>query len=194
MATESDRAGPHSEQALAWLDRAVDFVTETGLQQLTLRPLAAHLGTSDRMILYHFGSKERLLEAVIGRASERLGQALQQSLDPPPRRPVDVLSTLWAILTSDETSPYVRLYLELLIEAMRDPDTYGDIVQRISAGWLAVTQQLLSATGARLPRTAAIDALATIDGLILARAALGADVDAPAALRRLARSWSAAGG
>src|SRR4051794_29641819 len=36
------------------LDRVTDHVLEHGLIGLTLRPVAAALGTSDRMLLYHF--------------------------------------------------------------------------------------------------------------------------------------------
>ena len=152
--------------------------------------LAAHLRTSDRMLLYHFGSKVHLLEAVIARAGERLADSIRQSFDPPPRRPVDVLLKLWEILTSDETAPFMRLYLELVTAALRDPESYTGAIRLISSGWLAFTQHLLSTTDSRLARTAAVDALATIDGLIVVRAALGEAVDAPAALRRLAKSWA----
>ena len=38
------------------------YVLEHGLAGLSLRPLAAAAGTSDRMLLYHFASKQ------IGRA------------------------------------------------------------------------------------------------------------------------------
>ena len=179
-----------SEQATAWLDPAVDFVVETGLQQLTLRPLGARLGTSDRMLLYHFGTKEQLVRRVIIRASERLADSILRSLDPPPRRPVDVLLTFWRILTSDDTAPYVRLYLELVVAGLRDPDAYGEAVRQIATAWLALADHLLGATGARLPRTAGLDTLAALDGLIVARASLGPEVDAEAALRRLAKSWA----
>ena len=40
---------------------ATDYVLEHGLVGLSLRPLAAELGTSDRMLLYHFASKDDLV-------------------------------------------------------------------------------------------------------------------------------------
>jgi len=36
------------------LDRVTDHVLEHGLIGLTLRPVAAAIGTSDRMLIYHF--------------------------------------------------------------------------------------------------------------------------------------------
>lgn len=39
----------------------VDYIAEHGLAELSLRPLAAALGTSSRMLIYYFGTKEELL-------------------------------------------------------------------------------------------------------------------------------------
>jgi AcrR family transcriptional regulator len=43
------------------LEQATDHVLEHGLIGLTLRPLAAAIGTSDRMLIYHFGSRDALV-------------------------------------------------------------------------------------------------------------------------------------
>src|SRR3954447_26012850 len=44
---------------------ATDYVLEHGLIGLSLRPLAAALGTSDRMLLYHFEGKDDLVATVL---------------------------------------------------------------------------------------------------------------------------------
>ena len=41
------------------LDAAIDYVAENGIADLSLRELAAALGTSHRMLIHHFGSKRR---------------------------------------------------------------------------------------------------------------------------------------
>src|SRR6185437_803715 len=43
---------------------AVDRAMDGGIADLSLRELAAAIGTSHRMLLYHFGSREGLLAAV----------------------------------------------------------------------------------------------------------------------------------
>jgi AcrR family transcriptional regulator len=53
------------------LDQVTDHVLEHGLIGLTLRPLAAAIGTSDRMLIYHFGSRDALVSAVVDRATAR---------------------------------------------------------------------------------------------------------------------------
>ena len=50
---------------------ATDYVLEHGLVGLSLRPLAAELGTSDRMLLYHFDSKDDLVAAVLRVSNDR---------------------------------------------------------------------------------------------------------------------------
>ena len=42
-----------------------------GLIGLSLRPLARAVGTSDRMLIYHFGSRDGLVAAVIDEATNR---------------------------------------------------------------------------------------------------------------------------
>ena len=49
------------------LDRSVDYVVANGISDLSLRPLAAALGTQAPVLLHHFGSKEHLVEEILGR-------------------------------------------------------------------------------------------------------------------------------
>ncbi|KQU49360.1 TetR family transcriptional regulator [Rhodococcus sp. Leaf278] len=43
------------------LGRVVEYIGTHGLDDLTLRPLAAELGTSSRMLIYYFDSRENLI-------------------------------------------------------------------------------------------------------------------------------------
>src|SRR5438876_8725577 len=54
---------PHPRQRL--LSDAMAYVAAHGLGNLSLRELAAAIGTSHRMLIYHFGSKEGLLVAIV---------------------------------------------------------------------------------------------------------------------------------
>lgn len=47
------------------LAAAVEHVAAHGVGDLSLRRLAAALGTSHRMLVYHFGSREGLLVEVV---------------------------------------------------------------------------------------------------------------------------------
>src|SRR5881275_1356103 len=76
------------------LDGAIEYVVQHGLADVSLRTLAAALGTSHRMLIHHFGSKERLwveiVRAVEARQRELLGQ-----VPPDPQQPVAEAMRAW---------------------------------------------------------------------------------------------------
>ena len=65
------------------LDQVTDHVLEHGLIGLTLRPVAAAIGTSDRMLIYHFDNRDALVSDVVARATER-GIAVIEKLSAAP--------------------------------------------------------------------------------------------------------------
>ena len=62
---------PDEARRAELLDRAVDYVCRQGLADLSLRPLAKAVGSSPRVLLYYFGSKENLVVEIIGRGRAR---------------------------------------------------------------------------------------------------------------------------
>ncbi|MGL4743218.1 MAG: TetR/AcrR family transcriptional regulator [Dermatophilaceae bacterium] len=163
-----------SDQRSALLDGAVAHVLDHGIGTLSLRPLAAALGTSDRMLLYYFGTREALLEAVLVEAGSRLQAVLDASL---PAEPVST-ATLFAVARrfADEPAaePYLRLYVELsgLAAARREP--FATATARIAQGWLEWTTARLDPGTGDLAEAAA-GVLAAVDGLLLIRFALGVE-------------------
>src|SRR5436190_24300252 len=53
------------------LDAAIDYVAGHGISDLSLRRLADELGTSHRMLIHHFGSKEGLWVAIVREVEAR---------------------------------------------------------------------------------------------------------------------------
>src|SRR3712207_9449230 len=83
-------------QREAYLAGAVEHVLREGVTTLSLRPLAAALGTSDRMLLYYFGSRDELLAAVLGAVGEQLQAGLAAALPDGAVPPGRLLPVLWA--------------------------------------------------------------------------------------------------
>src|SRR5439155_13396737 len=84
------------------LGRAAEYVLDHGLAGLSLRPLAAALGTSPRMLLYDFGSKQRLVVDVLAeirRREERLFDAH-----------VETLEDVWRWIAAPEREAFLRLF------------------------------------------------------------------------------------
>ena len=101
------------------LDAAVDHVATHGVGELSLRALADALGTSHRMLIYHFGSKEGLLVAVSGEVERRTKAVLQRLEARPGASEAEVVREFWAHLTDPALAPLERLFFELYGQALQ---------------------------------------------------------------------------
>src|SRR4051812_24058143 len=59
---------PDLEMKRELLDQVVAYLAEHGLGDVSLRPMAAALGTSPNRLVHHFGSKQDLLTAALRQA------------------------------------------------------------------------------------------------------------------------------
>lgn len=165
-------------------EAALDYVLEHGLIGLSLRPLAAALGTSDRMLIYHFGSKDQLITAVVVLANGRMSTALAEGATELADAG-ELVRHAWARLGSAEPGRLTRLYLELCVLSARDPLRWAEAQQQLRGPWIAMLSAALSelsVPAARVPALAQL-LLDGIDGLLLHRltGADPAEADAAAA-------------
>ncbi len=102
------RPQPEIKQRL--LDACTDHALEHGLPD-KLEPLARATGTSTRMLIYHFGTRDILLRAVLGQARQRQLTAFGDLLRVRPDQPYTVtLATAWAFITGPGGQPYLRMF------------------------------------------------------------------------------------
>ena len=107
------------------LDRIVDYVFEHGVSDLSLRPLAEALGTSPRMLLYHFDSKERLVVEVLAAARSRQYEMLTSWVEVGAGLP-EVVGGYWNWAADEANRPYMRLFFEVFgLAVQRRPGTEG---------------------------------------------------------------------
>jgi AcrR family transcriptional regulator len=115
------------------LAAVIDHIQRTGIADLSLRELAAAIGTSHRMLIYHFGSREGLMVAVV-QAVETAQRAFLADLfaDPEASR-ADVMQAMWRRLVDPALWPNERLFFELYAQALQGrPGTQGlldDVVE-----------------------------------------------------------------
>ena len=69
-AAPSDTGEPGSARKRELLEAAYRYVLSNGLAGMSLRPLAKAIGSSPRVLLFLFGSKEGLIRALLARARE----------------------------------------------------------------------------------------------------------------------------
>ena len=102
------------------LAAAVEKAMNGGITDLSLRELAAAIGTSHRMLLYHFGSREGLLNAVSRAVEQAQRNAVsQQAITTDARQ-------LWDHFSDPKLWPAERLFFELYAHALLGrPGTEG---------------------------------------------------------------------
>ncbi len=97
----------------------MDHVAEHGVGDLSLRGLAAALGTSHRMLSYHFGSREGLLIEVIRAVEAQQRAALEQLLQDPESTPEQTMRRMWNRVADPALWPNERLFFEIYAQALQ---------------------------------------------------------------------------
>ncbi len=174
----------------ALLDKAMGHVATHGLSDLSLRELAAAIGTSHRMLIYHFGSREGLVAAIVAAMEAQQREALAALADGA-TSPRALIEAQWAQLTDPGLRPFVALFFEVLAMAVHQrPGTEG-FLEQLTDPWLALAADL----AARMELVTDVDELrlgvAVSRGLLIEVLATG-EVDGPtASLHRFLDMWEA---
>jgi AcrR family transcriptional regulator len=117
------------------LDAAVEYAAHHGIADVSLRQLATALGTSHRMLVYHFGSKEGLLVAVV-REVEARQRAFLADLDGS-LPPVELGRRLWERLSDPAMWPYEKLFFEVYSQALRSRPHTAEMLEGVVESWVA---------------------------------------------------------
>jgi AcrR family transcriptional regulator len=144
-------------------ERATDYVLENGLIGLSLRPLAAALGTSDRMLLYHFGTRDDLVATVLRLSNDR---AVAQVEALRPARDIRAaVRALWAAMNTEQLQRCQRTYVEAAALGLFGSEPYAGVVREANDVWVRAVAAHLVRAGARRSRaeraTALLDAAFT---------------------------------
>ena len=103
------------------------FVLENGLSAASLRPLAKAAGTSDRMLIYHFGSKERLIEDLLEYIADIYADALDLSFGSERvHSRQDCLERVMAFTNKPEMQPFMALWWEIVAGSVQEQAGYRE--------------------------------------------------------------------
>ncbi|MDP9218988.1 MAG: TetR/AcrR family transcriptional regulator [Actinomycetota bacterium] len=119
--TSGSTGPPPSPRQVELLEAAYRYALEHGLTDLSLRPLAAATGTSPRVLLFLFGSKDGLVRALLARARadeliavdrirRQRGNARQAT------------EAIWSWLVAPEHRAVLTLWCECYARSLVDPD------------------------------------------------------------------------
>lgn len=175
---------PQPEIRARLLGRCTDAVLADGLPA-GLAPLAAATGTSARMLLYHFGTRDRLLREVLQEARARQLELFRGALAPADEPYPKTLRRAWHLMTGPEAAPFLRLFGRVYAAPRV---LWPDFRRGATTDWLDVLTQGLGGDAAL-----ASVGLAVLRGLLRDREDTGDTARTEQAFEAFARLLEAAG-
>lgn len=125
------------------LERAYGYILERGVADLSLRPLAAAVQSSPRVLLFLFGSKAELVQALLARAREEELELLSRVRTATDEGDLTtVASELWGWLAADGHRALLTLWVEGYSRSLIDPHgPWANFAQATVTDWLEVLAQ-----------------------------------------------------
>jgi AcrR family transcriptional regulator len=123
---------PDQSRRSQLLDKLVEEFAASGVGHRSLREVAEAVGTSHRMLLHHFGSKEELLVAIVEEV-ERRQMTLLPNL---PTDPAGNFAAMWAQVSRPELRGAERLFFECYARASQGEKPFDRMVPGAVNGWL----------------------------------------------------------
>ncbi len=152
------------------LGSIVDYVLTHGLAELSLRPLAKAVAASPRTLLYHFGSKDALVLAILEETSRRQTRLLEAWYERSAEHDArTLLLRAWQWLTAPRHDRLLRLLFESYGIALQDRRRHAAFLRAVSTGWILPFSHTLERQGFSRERAAALATLlvAVVRGLLL---------------------------
>jgi len=167
---------PDERRRRELLDALIDAFASGGIGARSLREVAGAVGTSHRMLLHYFGSRDELLLAIVEEVERRQASRLADL----PDDPADAVAAMWADLRRPELRPFERLFFECYARAAQGEAPFTRLLPAAVDGWLTQVDELTDGTAD--PAIVRLG-LAVTRGLLLDLVATGDDegVDAAAA-------------
>src|SRR4051794_3984513 len=158
-------AGERREELL---ELAYAYVRSHGIAGLSLRPLAAEIGSSPRVLLFLFGSKDGLVRALLDRA--RADELRLLGTLPSGAGLAAATEAVWGWLSDETHRPLLRLWLEAYARSLVDPaGPWSSFAAGTVADWLTVLAGAQPPSSRDTPGAAArrTAALAVLRGALL---------------------------
>jgi AcrR family transcriptional regulator len=145
-----------TEPRAALLEAVIAAITRDGLGARSLRDLAREAGTSHRMLIHHFGSRDGLLVAIVTEVEARQRELLRTL----PTDSDDAIATVWTRVADPSLWPFERLFFECYARGTQGEEPFDRLVPALVEDWLALFPRGRRRDQARL-------GLAVIRGLLL---------------------------
>lgn len=166
-----------SPRKLELLEAAYSYALTHGLGDLSLRPLASAIGSSPRVLLFLFGSKDGLIKALLGRArSDELAMLENLRRDHPDTDLPGAVREVWTWLSDPAHRGLLVLWVEGYSRSLVEPaGPWANFADQTVTDWLDVfaAYQAARARGSAAGRAERTAALALLRGALLDLLATG---------------------
>jgi AcrR family transcriptional regulator len=151
------------------LDAALEYVADNGFTDLSLRKLGEALGSSHRMLIHHFGSKEGLWVEIVKTVEARQREVLATIVPDPSRPPRESLWAWWKHISAPALWPNERLFYELYGQALQGRPYSETFLDGIVEDWVEPAAAISVARGVPVgvARAHARLGVAVVRGLLL---------------------------
>jgi AcrR family transcriptional regulator len=143
--TADTQARQVSPAAQRLLDAAIEHFGRHGIGDTSLRGIADAIGTSHRMLIYHFGSREGLL-AEVTRSVEARQRTIMTATYDAELPPLEAAAKYWEE-TVEATLKFGPLFFELAAHAMQGKEHAASLRDELIASWLPPVTELCRAIG-----------------------------------------------
>jgi AcrR family transcriptional regulator len=127
--------GPDSPRKRELLEAAYRYVLGNGLADMSLRPLARQIGSSPRVLLFLFGSKDGLIRALLARAREDELRYLEALRDKAGTR--EAGREVWSWLAEPSHRALLALWVEGYARSLLgEPGPWADFGRDTVSDWL----------------------------------------------------------
>jgi AcrR family transcriptional regulator len=158
---------PDLQRRRELLDALIEEFADGGIGDRSLREVAAAVGTSHRMLLHHFGSRDALLVAIVEEVERRQMGVLGEL----PSDPAKGFAAMWADLRRPELRHLERLFFECYARATQGEKPFARMVPGAVNGWLSAveaaadvpTDPAMARLGLAVTRGLLLDLVATND-------------------------------
>jgi AcrR family transcriptional regulator len=168
---------PDERRRAELLDALIDALAGGGIGGRPLRDVAEAVGTSHRMLLHHFGSREELLLSVVEEVERRQAATLADL----PDDPAEAVAAMWTDLRRPHHWPFERLFFECYARAAQGEAPFARLLPQAVDGWLAAVDDR---TGGTADPAMVRLGLAVTRGLLLDLVATGDEEGVDAAADR----------
>ena len=129
-------APPKGKTREKLLKAIMAYVAKEGIATLTLRQLASAIGTSHRMLVYHFGSKDELMIEVVRLLEQKQKVALTALIADEALPPIEQMRRMWLRLIDPAMWQQERLFFEVYGQALHGRHGSQAFLDELIDPWL----------------------------------------------------------